>query len=68
MQAQIYKMEVKTSSLKITKIENSKIGQVDFSNLPFGKLFTDHMMFCDYVCLMMSVDDAFVNDVFEAIA
>ena len=48
MRLQKYNMEVKTSSLKITKIQESKIGQVDFDNLPFGKVFTDHMMYCDF--------------------
>jgi len=48
LRLQIYKMETKTSPLNITKIQESKIGQVDFNNLPFGKVFTDHMMYCDY--------------------
>ncbi len=36
------------TAIKITKAENSKIGQVDFENINFGKLFTDHMLICDY--------------------
>ncbi|GLB53863.1 branched-chain-amino-acid aminotransferase [Neptunitalea chrysea] len=40
---------METSSLiKVTKTENSKINQVDFDNLVFGKTFTDHMFICDY--------------------
>lgn len=39
---------VETSSLKITTVENSAISKVDFSNLPFGKTFTDHMYVADY--------------------
>ncbi|WP_108866264.1 branched-chain amino acid aminotransferase [Aquimarina aquimarini] len=35
-------------TLKITKASESKIGQVDFENLDFGKIFTDHMFVCDY--------------------
>ena len=35
--------------IKITKANTSKIGQVDFKNLAFGKVFTDHMFVCDYV-------------------
>ncbi|GLB50606.1 branched-chain amino acid aminotransferase [Neptunitalea lumnitzerae] len=40
---------MKTSSLvKVTKAEKSKIDQVDFDNLVFGKTFTDHMFVCDF--------------------
>ncbi|MFD2565311.1 branched-chain amino acid aminotransferase [Aquimarina rubra] len=35
--------------IEITKVNESKIGQVDFENLAFGKVFTDHMFVCDYV-------------------
>ncbi|MGY3792847.1 branched-chain amino acid aminotransferase [uncultured Aquimarina sp.] len=35
--------------IEITKVQESKIGQVDFKNLAFGKVFTDHMFICDYV-------------------
>lgn len=34
--------------MKITKAENSRIEQVDFKNLVFGKLFSDHMFICTY--------------------
>ncbi len=37
-----------TETLKITKVKESKIDQVDFSNLNFGTVFTDHMFVCDY--------------------
>ncbi len=37
-----------TQKLAIQKIESSKIGQVDFSNLTFGSTFSDHMFECDY--------------------
>ncbi len=36
-------------TIKITKTNESKIGQVDFENLSFGKVFTDYMFVCDYV-------------------
>ena len=36
------------SSLKINKIAQSKIAEVDFDNIPFGKVFTDHMYVADY--------------------
>ena len=32
--------------MKITKINNSKIDKVDFNNLEFGKIFSDHMVVC----------------------
>jgi len=35
--------------IKINRVSTSKIGQVDFNNLAFGKVFTDHMFVCDYV-------------------
>ena len=34
--------------IKIVKTKNSKINSVDFSNLPFGQTYTDHMFVCDY--------------------
>lgn len=37
------------TTVKIHKIKESKIGQVDFNNLSFGDQFTDHMFTCDYV-------------------
>ena len=38
-----------TTSIAINRIENSKISSVDFSNLPFGSVYSDHMFTCDYV-------------------
>jgi len=35
-------------SLHIEKIAKSKITDVDFSNLTFGQIFTDHMFECDF--------------------
>jgi len=35
-------------TLQIEKIEKSKISNVDFNNLKFGEIFTDHMFECDY--------------------
>lgn len=34
--------------MKIEKVAKSRIHQVDFDNIPFGDLFTDHMFVCDY--------------------
>jgi len=38
-----------SQTLEVHKASESKIGQVDFENLNFGKIFTDHMFVCDYV-------------------
>jgi branched-chain amino acid aminotransferase len=35
--------------IKISKVSESKIQSVDFDNLIFGKVFTDHMFVCDFV-------------------
>jgi branched-chain amino acid aminotransferase len=35
-------------TIKVTKAETSKIGSVNFDDLPFGSIFTDHMLYCDY--------------------
>lgn len=35
-------------SIDITKVTKSKINEVDFSNLTFGSVFTDHMLVCDF--------------------
>lgn len=37
-----------SQTLEINTVSESKIGQVDFENLNFGKIFTDHMFVCDY--------------------
>ncbi|XLS28113.1 branched-chain amino acid aminotransferase [Flavobacteriaceae bacterium M23B6Z8] len=34
--------------IDIQKSDQSKIGDVDFQNLSFGSIFTDHMFVCDY--------------------
>jgi branched-chain amino acid aminotransferase len=39
--------ETKTNFI-VEKIKESKLPKADFSNLVFGKLFTDHMMVADY--------------------
>lgn len=38
-----------SQTIEITKASTSKIGKVDFENLQFGSVFTDHMFVCDYV-------------------
>src|SRR6476661_2226040 len=37
-----------TLDIKITKVEKSRLAEIDFDNLPFGKTFTDHMLVAEY--------------------
>jgi len=37
-----------TISIKISKTQQSRINEVDWDNLPFGKVFSDHMLVMDY--------------------
>ena len=39
---------LETLNFEVEKIAKSKIDQVDFSNLPFGKIFSDHMLVAEY--------------------
>ena len=42
-------MESNTKTpISIEKVKTSKIDQVDFDNLAFGSVFSDHMLVCDY--------------------
>jgi branched-chain amino acid aminotransferase len=41
-------MDATVKNLHIEKAKDSKIGQVDFENLSFGSVFTDHMFSCDF--------------------
>jgi branched-chain amino acid aminotransferase len=34
--------------MKITQIQHSRISDIDFSNLLFGRVFSDHMFICDF--------------------
>ena len=34
--------------IRITKVNKSKINEINFENIPFGKYFTDHMLEMDY--------------------
>lgn len=40
--------KIKTMALQIEKSTTSKINEVDFNNLKFGQIFTDHMFECDF--------------------
>ena len=41
-------MNTNTQNIILEKIAKSKINQVDFDNLAFGSVFTDHMFECDF--------------------
>lgn len=41
-------MATNTKNLVVETSKSSKINSVDFSNLDFGRVFTDHMFVCDY--------------------
>ncbi|MGJ8745266.1 branched-chain amino acid aminotransferase [Polaribacter sp.] len=36
------------SNIEIQRIEKSKIDSVDFNNLPFGSVYSDHMLECNF--------------------
>ena len=35
-------------NIKITKTQNSRLSEVDFNNIPFGRVFSDHMFVAEY--------------------
>ena len=41
-------MSIETKDIVIEKVKTSKIDQVDFNNLAFGSVFSDHMLDCTY--------------------
>ena len=41
-------METVAHKIAIEKTKSSKIQQVDFDNLSFGSVYSDHMLVCDY--------------------
>lgn len=41
-------MATLTSSISVEKIKQSRINEVDFNNLEFGKYISDHMLVADY--------------------
>ena len=42
-------MMVSELTLKITKTTHSRLSQVDFNNIPFGRVFSDHYLVIDFV-------------------
>lgn len=41
-------METMANKIAIEKAKSSKIHDVDFDNLSFGSVYSDHMLVCDY--------------------
>ncbi len=41
-------MSIETNNITIERVKTSKLDQVDFDNLAFGSVFTDHMLVCTY--------------------
>jgi branched-chain amino acid aminotransferase len=39
---------VETIKINIERVKRSRLPEVDFSNLPFGKVYTDHMFIADF--------------------
>jgi branched-chain amino acid aminotransferase len=39
---------VDTQKISIQKVKQSRVHEVDFANIPFGKIYTDHMFMADY--------------------
>ncbi len=42
-------MIIQSKNIEIEEVKNSRIGEVDFENLPFGKHFADYMFEMDFV-------------------
>lgn len=41
-------MSVLINDIEVIKTEASKINEIDFDNLKFGQVYSDHMLVCDY--------------------
>ncbi|GIV36720.1 MAG: branched-chain-amino-acid aminotransferase [Cyclobacteriaceae bacterium] len=39
---------IDTQTISISRVKESRISEVDFANIPFGKIYTDHMFMADY--------------------
>lgn len=39
---------IEAVDISISQISQSKLGKVDFNNIPFGKVYADHMFMADY--------------------
>ena len=41
--------KILTNEIDVERVEKSRINDVDFENIPFGREFSDHMFSCDYI-------------------
>ncbi len=41
-------MDLSTLEIPVEKTTHSRLAEVDFAHLPFGKIYTDHMFICTY--------------------
>ena len=41
-------MSTTTAPIHVEKVQQSRVDSVDWNNLPFGKIFSDHMFVSDY--------------------
>lgn len=48
MQIENRHMDTSGLNIKIERTTNSKLSSIDWDNLPFGKVFSDHMLVMDY--------------------
>ena len=39
---------VETLKIAVNKTKNSRLSEVNFENLPFGKVYADHMFMADF--------------------
>jgi branched-chain amino acid aminotransferase len=39
---------IETLDISVKKVTQSRVGEVDFNNIPFGKIYSDHMFTADY--------------------
>ncbi|MCX7638540.1 MAG: branched-chain amino acid aminotransferase [Cyclobacteriaceae bacterium] len=39
---------IATQTISISRVKESRIREVDFANIPFGRIYTDHMFIADY--------------------
>ena len=44
----VVKLSNMAVAIKVSKAQNSKLSSVDFDNIPFGRVFSDHMFTADY--------------------
>ena len=40
---------ISTIDIKVNKVTNSRINELDYNNIPFGKIYSDHMFVADYI-------------------